>query len=804
MTEPRQALRRLRQRPATTAAAVLVLSGSIGATVVGWALLSATLLNPLPVRDPDTLFVVGTTSVKGQRAGAFDSGFTYPWYAWLRANGRFTSVTAEWGDLVRTRIGPAGASSVSASFVSHTYFDVLGVNVVLGRSFSKEEDQRGAAATAVLSNAYWRRAFNASSTVLGETLLVNGKTAVVVGVAESGFRGLVLDSTPDLFFPLETIGDLTELELNYFDDPVHHSSAVAGLKIIARTSGREGSESFTAHLNRVGGPPGVALDGRLALSPVSVEAIPSLSRTSLRHFASVLATGVASILLVGCITVGFLLLVRTQARSDELAVCLALGATRRRLVLGTAIEGAVMVFGAAVLAVPAAWWFIAGLQAFQLPGRVDISSLELTVTSAAITAALTTSLLAASVLTITGGSLGLLLSGRGQRMLSVRNKPMTRSAAVLIIIQLAAAFVLLAGATVFLRSVVNALAINTNTALEKILTGRLLLPQEYGDVQKNEFVESFRREMNANLGVQSVAVSQLLAMTGELRVDDAPLRLGSPATIVAVDQAFFETMQLTLRAGRDFSSVDSEGAPLVGIVSESLAKSFRRQGTDGRVVTLPFGRPAASVRVVGTVSDLVTVITRLEPAVLYVPIRQHKSRGRINVGIRCESVGAIRGHVLTTIKRMDCSAAVEGLLTLREQIARQVAPQRFAARLLTILGTIALLLTAIGSYVLAETMATLRMREMGIRAALGATKLQLAMMTLARTGRLVGVGVVLGGSCTWLGSSAVRTLSFKVELLDPVSILAVTGTICVVTICASVQPALRASRVDVAGVLRHE
>jgi putative ABC transport system permease protein len=297
-------------------------------------------------------------------------------------------------------------------------------------------------------------------------------------------------------------------------------------------------------------------------------------------------------------------------------------------------------------------------------------------------------------------------------------------------------------------------------------------------------------------------------MSGKMAIDGVPRQFPTMVAFVAVDDAYFRTMGIRLLAGRDFTPLDRAGAPPVMIASASLARAFAAGGrTLGTRVTMPFrqsGRPADVMEVVGVVDDVVTYVTDLQPLMMYFPIAQVEpglSRTLAVRGVGLEG-SRLEREVVAAIKSVG-PAVIPGLMmTLEERIVRQMAPQQFSARILGMLGTIALLLTLLGVYVLGESMATIRMREMGIRAALGATRRQLGAIVMRETARLVGIGLGAGLALAWMGASTVRSLLFQVEPMDPQTLGGVAAGIFVLAWIVSLRPALRAARVDVASMLK--
>lgn len=812
MDELRFAIRRLTKRPGATLASVVTLACAIGAAAATWSLLSAVLLRPLPVSDPDRLMVVGERRIGPQVRRLYD-GFTYPHYPLIREAGIFQDVVAYWGGATPSLLVGAGTSAVRkpVGFASHDFFTVLGVSIPVGRNFAKDDDRRGAPAVAILSDRYWRRTFGADPTVVGRMITVAGKPVTIVGVLTRGFRGVDLAQAPDLYLPLHTIADVASPLTNYFADTNHSSSPTAGVAIIGRLRSSSSSAEAVLRLSTLISPSNRGASREFGLTDINTSAIPAAARAGMRQFTTLLAATVGLLLLAGCVTVGTLLLIRTEARREELAMCLALGASRGRLARGIALEGAVLSSVGAIAALPLAWWLFSGLRAFRLPGGVDIGLLELAIDRRALAAAVFGSVAGTLLITLIAGvfgfsaNIGDALRSRGGSTPRVTR----RTRAALVAAQVAVALVLLTGAGLFARSLTAALRLNVGRDMGRIVTAHVQVGQ-FGDAptRATAFFDDLLVRLQQNAAVESVAFSVSRGgMLGKLTIDGVPRQPPSQVYFDAVDDRFFPTMRIPVVQGRNFSADDREQSPRVAIVSESFARMFSNGRSPlGVRVMMPFsgiGRAADVMAVVGVVPDVVTNVAVLEPLAMYFPISQHTAGLSRTVTVRAAgSADAARREVLSTIKSIDPAVTPGPLMTLEETIARQMSAQRFGALVLGALGVIAVLLTVLGTYVLAESMAALRMREMGIRAALGATAVQLGAIVLAETARLVGLGLIVGLGLAWVGASTIRAFLFQIEPLDPPMLAVVAALILTLAIIVSLRPAWRVARVDLGRVLK--
>jgi predicted permease len=638
--------------------------------------------------------------------------------------------------------------------------------------------------------------------VIGRTITVANLPATIVGVASPRFRGLSLATAPDLFLPLERVylaGDRSE------------SAFSAPVSIIGRLKPGVTPDATLAHLNAL--PTSVRGEDALVLTPLGTAAIPERARAGMAQFARLLSMTVGLLLLIAGLTVGMLLLIRTEARQNEFAMCLALGASRRRLTLGVAIEGALLSLVGATAAVPVAWALFHGLGAFQLPGRVDIELLDLRpdvpVFLAAAAAASAVTLLIALVAGVFGFPASINDALRTRAGGAVQPSR-CRTRALLVAAQVAITLVLLAGAGLFTRSLIAALDLNPGFDPGRLVTGSIdLAPHGYEPPRASAFFDDVLDRLTHSPAIASVALMRpRFSSAAQMTIDGQPRRPPSTIAGLVVDDRYFRAMGMRVLAGRDFSPVDTAGTPLVIIVSESFGR-WIANGRDpvGHTVTdsRRVGQPAAVAEVIGVVPDVVTDVTALEPlAIHYSMAQQPPARGATLVVRAASDADVAVRHARNAIRASDPAVTLPLMTTLQDQIGRQMRPQRFGALVLAVLGGIAALLTILGAYMIAESIADMRRREMGIRAALGATRPALGRLLLMQTLRLVGIGLLIGLGLAWLGAGTIRGFLFQVQPFDPTTLIGVSATILGLALVVSLGPALAATRQDLARVLRED
>jgi predicted permease len=506
--------------------------------------------------------------------------------------------------------------------------------------------------------------------------------------------------------------------------------------------------------------------------------------------------------------------VRTEARREEFATCLALGATRAQLARGVVIEGAILTSLAACLSPLVASWLFSTVSTFQLPGGIALGLLDLSLDrrALAIVAALAvgTTLLIAAVAAVFGFRADVADSLRARSGATPRvARRGTR--AVLLTTQVAIALTLVAGTGLFARSLMGALDLNRRIDSARIIEiGQVPLAQRgYSAARAATFYGDLREHLRGNPFLEGVATSASqggMGVGGALTIDGVPRTFPAFVAFRHVDDNYFTTMRMRILRGRHFSPDDVAGAPLVGIVSESFARMIG-SGSEvlGRHIVMMFGG-RLDIEVVGVVEDVFTDIRDAEPLALYMPMAQQAqpAANRAFVFRAVDDVDAARREVVAVVRQLDPNLRLPAGLTLDERLLRQMAPQQFALFVLGSLGGIALLLTVLGTYVLAETMAVMRTRELGIRAALGATSKSLMILVLRESVVLVGFGLGAGLLLSYLGANVIRAFLFRVQPLDPTTLVAVATLILLLAIAVSMRPALRAARVDLAEVLRSE
>lgn len=812
LPETRLALRRIRRQPGAAIASIVTLATAFAAALATWVIIDSVLLTPVPAAAHADRLLVVQERFRNQDGtpGRLSAHMTFSKLAPLRASGAFADVTAfgRMGALVGEAARPV---SRDIAFIPANFFDALGIRLERGRGILPEDDRAGAPLVTVLSYKYWEADLGRDPEALGKTISIGGKPATIVGIAPRAFRGVNLAGTPVLFVPVQTVYDVQGRMMDYLDSGGSTGSPMSFFTMIGWLSAERTPDQTRAALGAI-----TAYEGRATFETLSLAeaALPEAARPDMQQFTRLLAATVGLLLLIGTLTVGLLVLIRSEARREELAMCVALGASKARLVRGVLAESFCLSLGGLLLAVPLTIALLGAARTFELPGHVSIDWLAFTMDSRVVLLGLGVTVLATMVIGSVAGMVG--VGGQIADVLRARSgatprlsRRRTRQA--LIVAQVAVTMVLLVGTSLFARSVMAALRLNSTFAPAEVLTTNLSIRGfTYSAEQATRFFQHVRDGVAAYPAVDGVALRATaggMSGGGTVTFNGEPREVPSMLAYVHIDEHYFSTIGLPLLRGRDFAAADTVDSELVGIVSQSLGR-FMAQGGDPIGMTMKEtsrrkDQPFRDVRIIGVVPDLVTDVNVLEPLAVYYTMRQKPGSTAPTLHVRSRlSHGVLAAEIRRLVDQIDSRVTPSTPVTLSEQMARQMEPQRFGAAVLGSLASVALILTLLGTFVIAETMARAREREMGVRAALGASARHLGGLVASETAMLVGLGVVGGLGLTWLAASTVEALLYQTEPFDLPSLATATVGILVLALLVSVRPALRAARVDVAALLR--
>lgn len=803
-------LRALRRTPLFTVTAVLSLGIGIAGTAVVFSLADAYLFRNRPgIADSRRLVEVGRTDAGGETGfysgDGFDT-FSYPNYVDYRRRQTVFERLAAYNGGVTFGLGTdTSALRVSGGYVSANYFEVLGVPIGLGRGFRPDEENPASpAAVAVISDRLWRAEFSSDPDVVGRTVRLNGRPFSIIGVAAPRFNGYTIDFE-SLWIPLTAYRDGDDLRryerrgqqwlmgIGRLKDGATISRARDEMATIAGDLRREYPDDNRRHGLGVE-PPG---------------AVPVSLRPVVTRFVGLLFALVAVILAIACFNVAGVLLARGLSRSREIGVRLALGAARRRIAGLLVVEGLVISGAGATAGLVLASGTIRLVERMIPMLRMNIV-FDLGIDWRVMA-------FSALVAVITGVACGLAPARAAARIDPAaaikrgregeRGRLPVRS--VFVIAQAALSVLLVVCAILLARSLRNASAIDPGFAVGGLeVVGLDLRLGGYDTANGRAFAETLMSRIENLPGVEAAASARVVPLTREREGGRAwlPEEVGDDRAIDGsqniVTPGYFRTIGLTLVAGRNFNAADRAGSPAVGIVNETLARrAWPGQSAVGKRLMLGVSR--RPMEIVGVVRDSkYRTIGESPTPFFYVPAAQ-RYESIMWILLRPGRGSAVQ-EVRALVREMDPDLAVLETATLEDMTAFALFPQRFVTGLSAIVGTIGVLLAALGVYGVTAYNVSRRRREIGIRVALGAVRRQVVGLIVGRAMLLAGMGATLGLIAAAAVSRFLAGLLYDIRPLDPISFVGSALVLFALAFVASLIPATRASAVSPVETLRAE
>ncbi|HEX8696358.1 MAG TPA: ABC transporter permease [Longimicrobium sp.] len=791
--------RSLLANPGFTAAAVLALALGTGATTVIFSAVDTVLLRPLPVAEPGGLVTLRVEEGDGSLAG----GVSYPFYREVRAAGaRALDVAAAHYGEVSFRAGDQ-AEVVLGVDASDNYFGVLGVRPALGRLFGPAEEPVGASPAVVISHAFWRRRFGGDPGVVGRTVRLNRAPFTVVGVAPEGFGGTIVGVSADVWVPVSAY----EL-LHPGRSLARERGGHTWLNLIGRRRPgvtREGTEAALDAALRSVPPefPSASPNRGARLQPLT--GVPPQARGAATLFMSLLLATAALVMLIASTNVAGMLLARAAARQREIAIRLAIGAGRGRLVRQLLTESVVLFLlggaGGTLLAV----WAVRLLRGVRLPLPVQVSldfPVDLRVLAFALSVSLVTGLvfgLAPAVAASRPSLVPALKEG------SPRGGRRGRLRGAFVVGQLAMSLLLLLSAGLFVRALQRALAVDTGFDPDGVVVASLDLGAHGYDAERGQRLQrELLERVRATPGVLAAGLATMVPLSGEwdeTRVRPAEGGDTAAAGFNAVDGEYFRTLGIPLLAGRTFTDRDRTGAPPVVVINRTLGERL----WPGRS---PVGQRMQAngmeAEVVGVVPDGKYESIREEPrAFLYVPAGQvYSERVTLHVRAAPGAEGAALGALRRELRALDPDLPLGAPMPMAAMTGAALVPQRIAAWLIGLFGVVGLVLAAVGVYGLLAYSVSQRTREIGVRMALGAERAAVLRLVLGQGAALVAAGVAVGLAGALAASRVLAGMLYGLSATDPLTFVAVPLLVAAAGLLASWLPARRATRVDPLVALR--
>jgi len=832
----RYGARVLRKTPGFTAIAVLSLAIGIGANTAVFSLLDTVLLRMLPVRNPEQLVVAkwgahADLDLSATWANGGDDG-----------NGRWTRNVVSWKIFTEMRahsrtltdvmgfspLGPVNvavgnqAMSTGAMVVSGNYFQALGVGTVVGRPITDDDDTAGGLPSAVITYRFWERAFGLDPAAVGKTIYVNGQPCVVIGVSPKGFFGVSAGGfmrTPnlDLVLPIRA---RERLEGGGHQRVAWYGDDLLWVQVMGRVTPeaapvaqRELATIVLAHLPEISRKELGSEIPRVFLDPGG-QGLDSLRQTYHQPLL-ILMVVVGLTLLMACANLAGLLVARANARQQEIMLRLAVGANRSRLVRQLLVEGAVLAGAGAAAGLAFAWWGVRALVALVATGNapipVDVTPNARVLAFTAGISLATTFLFAlvpalrATRVDVAGGlKQDAPAAGGVQRLAAGR---------ILLAIQVAVALVLLAGATLFTRSLAKLrslpLGFNPhNITLFDVAPGK----NGYDEVRGNQLYASLWDRLRQMRGVTAVSLSAQRLMAGYqsssgIVVEGGPKEpMSSTMNYVGAD--FFPTVGIPVMLGRGIELRDLATTPRVAVINESMARQAFGSGSPvGRRFRWSF-KQDLDVEVIGVARDAKYDRLRSEaPATIYVPYTQRPFGWPQEMTFEVRSAGSmaeVAAGVRRAVADIDRMLPVTNLKTQEAQIDDTLAREHLFASLVSLFSAITLALACVGLYGSVAYTVTRRTRELGVRMALGASRITVLRMLLGQVAVTVAAGLAIGLPGAWVLTRVIESQLYGVQPHDPLSMAIACAGVVGVAMLAALLPARRAMKIDPVRALRYE
>lgn len=812
--DTRFALWTLARSPVFTGVVVVTLTVAIGATATVFSVLNVLLLRAIPVREPDRVIAIYSTSDRDAAGGGFLQGFlplSYASFVDLRDQAETLDGAYAHGTWPVSIVAGDRPTRAWATFVSAAYFDVLGVLPIVGRTFRPEEDvAEGAAAVAVISYAFWQDRFAGAVDVIGRDLSINSRTYTVVGVAPRGFQGTSNTLRPDFWVPVSMFGDIPQFGAMWRDRGARFFFAGARLAPGRTLAEAEAELHAIAERLAEAHPTSNGRRGIQVLAAREATVNPNLRHIFTRTSA-VLMSGVTLILLIACLNVGNLLLARGVGRRREMALRSCLGAGRARLVAQLLTE-TLLLFGlGGTGGLVLAFWStraVSRLEAPYLIGGGLSTDVDLRVLGFAAAVTLVCALVFGLAPAVRGTQSDLTSDLRTRNGIEARRASWFRSG--LVAGQVALSLTLLVSAGLFLRGLGRAGDIDVGIDTGGLVTASVDLGAQGYDAQQGlEFYRDAKRRLLALPAVRAAAISQQRPLQpGPLRTvfreNDDPLEpeVGHMVRTIAVSPEYFDTATIPVLIGRGFRDSDRNDNLAVTVVNQRLADIL---WSDEEVLgqRLVVGRQVLTVVGVVPTGRYVDLVEDPQPA-LYVPIAQWYPP-TATFFVRAHSgAESVLPAVRSTLQEIDPGLPLFDMEPADALISRALWTARAITVALGAFGLLGLTLAAVGIYGVVATSVRERSREMGLRMALGAGRRQVLAAVLARVARSLAAGAVAGLALTAYLARQLAPQLYGVSTTDALTYGVVTAALAVVAMAAAWVPARRATGIDPAITLRME
>jgi putative ABC transport system permease protein len=799
----RQGVRFLRCRPGFTSAIVLTVALAVASTTVAFAVVDGVLLEPLAYGTPERLVVVWESNPRGNTRNVVSPANFLVWGDDLEA---FEAVAA----LVETSVTLVHGDEperVGIVYASADFFEIVGAEALHGRLYDASDDTPEAERVVVLSEAYWRRRFGADPSIVGTTVRLGGEPSTVVGVLPDRYDF-------DLEMAFSGIGSRDVWHPQRFDADARDASG-RYLQVLARLAAGSSLESARAETSAYAARLAEELPDRqrgwgINIVPLRDDLVGDARPTVLLVFGAV-----CFVLLIACANVASLLLTRASERGQEMAVRGAMGASRWRIVRQLLVEGTLLSVAGGALGLALAVWGVSGLVAAapDVP-RIDSVALDPSVVAFALLTTVGAALLfgLAPSLRLPGLSRAETLAGR--RTSTGRETQRIRNA--LVVTQLALSLVLLAGAGILTRSLVNRLVAGAGFDVEGVVSAEVQLGGSYPTAEARAlFFQQLVERVQGLPGVERTSAVTFPPLAGGgSRTSFWPLDRPVPpagelpgADVRWVHRDYHETMRIPLREGRLFGVEDGADAPLVTVVNETGARQmWPGESALGKRIAMPWGDTLVA-EIVGVVGDVRHEGPDTPPYPMF--YWDHRQFGPFNqMSLVVRSSGSESGAPVAGIRRelaeLDPALPLYNVSTMTDLLDDALRRARFATVSLGLFALVALLLACIGIYGVMGQVAARRTQEIGIRIALGASRRSILRLIVGQGMKQVGVAIAIGVAGALGLSRFLGSLVFDVSAADPATLAATALLLATVGLAACWLPARRAAFTDPVEAIRQE
>lgn len=828
-TDLRHSLRMLQKSPLFATIAIASLALGLGANTAIFSMLDQVLLRPLPVKNPNELVLV---SSPGPSRGMFsgdntDRLFSRPLYIDLRDRSQVFSGLAARFPNAANFVYQGQGESVVAEVVSGNFFDVLGVTPYRGRLLTAADDvMKGGHPVVVLGYGFWQRRFGGDNNAIGKTVRINNSLMTIIGVTPREFFGVNVGRNPQIYVPLAMKSEITPTWDRY-DDRVAHflhiigrlkpgttiQQAMPSLQVIYKPMLEADFAAMTGDI------PSKFRDRFLAKSLVldsAYNGVPTF-RESTSTPLYVLMAMVGLVLLIACANVANLLVARGLSRQKEVAIRLALGASRKDVIRQLLAESMVLaLFGACAGLLISAW--VSSMLVQAIPGDGGTTSLNSSLDPRTIAFTFALALITAigfgllpaiqatrpnvyPTLKDQGGSV---IGGFGQ----------IRSRQALVVAQVALSLLLLVGAGLFTRSLMNLRKLDPGFKTSNMVTFAFDASRNgYTPERIRDTYQRIEEHLNSTPGVQSAALNDIMLISGDTNMSGIHVEgyVSKPEDDMHphfsnVSPGYFATVGIPLLLGRDFTAADRAGAHKVAIVNETFARNFfRGESPVGRRFGLA-NEPANAIEIVGVAKDAKYDSLRgTQTQYIYTPYMQDKTPGYMTVDVRTAiAPETVMPSLRREIAKVDSNLAIFDLETMETRVNESLFAERMIATLCASFGALATILASIGLYGVMAFSVARRTREIGIRMALGAGRGRVLGMVLREVSWMCLIGVGVGVPLSIALSRYIVSQLYGVSGTDTLTLVLSAVVMMLVSLAAGFLPARKAATIDPTIALRYE